>query len=87
MNSCPSRSTKGWASLSGVLAGGLLSGKYRRGHKPPGGTRQLANWGEPPVYDQGKLYDIVEVLITMPERGVASRLRRWRLPGWSAGQA
>ena len=34
------------------LAGGLLSGKYRRGHKPPEGTRQLANWGEPPVQDQ-----------------------------------
>jgi len=49
------------------LAGGLLSGKYRRGHKPPEGTRQLANWGEPPVYDQEKLYDIVEVLITIAE--------------------
>ena len=33
------------------LAGGLLSGKYRRGHQPPEGTRQLANWGEPPVHD------------------------------------
>jgi aryl-alcohol dehydrogenase-like predicted oxidoreductase len=41
------------------LAGGLLSGKYRRGHTPPEGTRQLANWGEPPVHDQEKLYDII----------------------------
>ena len=49
------------------LAAGLLSGKYRRGHRPPEGTRQLANWGEPPVYDQEKLYDIVEVLITIAE--------------------
>jgi aryl-alcohol dehydrogenase-like predicted oxidoreductase len=49
------------------LAGGLLSGKYRRGHTPPEGTRQLANWGEPPVYDQEKLYDIVEVLIAIAD--------------------
>jgi len=49
------------------LAGGLLSGKYRRGHKPPEGTRQLANWGEPPIHDQEKLYDIVEVLIAIAE--------------------
>ena len=55
------------------LAGGLLSGKYRRGHKPPEGTRQLANWGEPPVYDQEKLYDIVEVIITIAEgRGISA---------------
>jgi aryl-alcohol dehydrogenase-like predicted oxidoreductase len=55
------------------LAGGLLSGKYRRGQKPPEGTRQLANWGEPPVYDQEKLYDIVEVLITIAEgRGISA---------------
>ena len=55
------------------LAGGLLSGKYRRGHKPPEGTRQLANWGEPPVYDQEQLYDVVEVLITIAEgRGISA---------------
>ena len=55
------------------LAGGLLSGKYRRGHKPPQGTRQLADWGEPPVRDQEKLYDIVEVLIEIAEaHGVSS---------------
>jgi aryl-alcohol dehydrogenase-like predicted oxidoreductase len=29
--------------------------------------RQLANWGEPPVYDQERLYDIVEVLIAIAE--------------------
>jgi aryl-alcohol dehydrogenase-like predicted oxidoreductase len=54
------------------LAGGLLSGKYRRGHKTPEGTRQLANWGEPPVYDQEKLYDIVEVLMAVAETREAS---------------
>jgi aryl-alcohol dehydrogenase-like predicted oxidoreductase len=55
------------------LAGGLLSGKYRRGHKPPAGTRQLANWGEPPVQDQEKLYDIIEMLVVIAEsRGISA---------------
>lgn len=45
------------------LAGGLLSGKYRRGQEPPTGARDLAAWGEPPVRDQELLYDIVEVLV------------------------
>ncbi len=53
------------------IAGGLLSGKYRRGQAAPEGTRHLANWGEPPVRDQEKLYDIVEVLVAIGEaRGV-----------------
>ena len=67
-NSCRFRSIRASAFWSGVpLAGGLLSGKYRRGHKPPQGTRQLADWGEPPVRDQETLYDIVEVLIGIAE--------------------
>ena len=45
------------------LAGGLLSGKYRRDQRPDSGSRQLTDWNEPPVYDQEKLYDTVEVLI------------------------
>jgi aryl-alcohol dehydrogenase-like predicted oxidoreductase len=45
------------------LAGGLLSGKYRRGKQPPEGSRHLTDWGEPPVYDQEKLYDIIEALV------------------------
>ncbi len=45
------------------LAGGLLSGKYRRGQQAPAGSRQLSDWNEPPVYDQEKLYDTVEVLV------------------------
>jgi len=47
------------------LAGGLLSGKFRRGVEPPAGTRALTDWGEPPVYDQEKLYDTVEVLVAI----------------------
>ncbi|WP_027134933.1 aldo/keto reductase [Geminicoccus roseus] len=47
------------------LAGGLLSGKYRRGEASPEGSRHLANWGEPPIRDEGKLYDIVDVLVSI----------------------
>jgi aryl-alcohol dehydrogenase-like predicted oxidoreductase len=45
------------------LAGGLLSGKYRRGKQDPEGSRRLAGWREPPVYDQDKLYNIVDALV------------------------
>jgi aryl-alcohol dehydrogenase-like predicted oxidoreductase len=55
------------------LAGGLLSGKYRRGVTPPAGSRQLTEWDEPPVYDQERLYDTVEVLVAIgAERGVSA---------------
>ncbi len=47
------------------LAGGLLSGKYRRGQQPSGGSRQLTDWNEPPVHDQEALYDTVEVLVAI----------------------
>ncbi len=47
------------------LAGGLLSGKYRRGQQPSAGSRQLTDWDEPPVHDQEKLYDTVEVLVSV----------------------
>jgi aryl-alcohol dehydrogenase-like predicted oxidoreductase len=53
------------------LAGGLLSGKYRRGQRPPAGSRQLTDWNEPPVYDQEGLYDIVEICVRVAgQRGV-----------------
>ena len=45
------------------LAGGLLSGKYRRGEPGPEQSRLLSGWDELPVLDQDKLYDIVEVLV------------------------
>jgi aryl-alcohol dehydrogenase-like predicted oxidoreductase len=55
------------------LAGGLLSGKYRRNHQAPVGSRQLSDWGEPPVYDRDGLYEIVEILIGIAEqRGVSA---------------
>lgn len=49
------------------LAGGLLSGKYRRNQPQPEGTRHLAEWGEPPVRDENKLYDIIDVLVEIAE--------------------
>jgi aryl-alcohol dehydrogenase-like predicted oxidoreductase len=55
------------------LAGGLLSGKYRRGQQPPAGSRHLTDWKEPPVYDEDKLYDTVEALLHIAEgRGVSA---------------
>ncbi len=54
------------------LAGGLLSGKFRRGQQPPGESRHLANWGEPPIRDEEKLYDIIDVLVEIGDaRGVS----------------
>ncbi|HEV2782724.1 MAG TPA: aldo/keto reductase [Actinophytocola sp.] len=49
------------------LAGGLLSGKYRRGQQPPEGARHLTDWNEPPVRDEDKLYDLVDVLVEIAE--------------------
>ncbi len=55
------------------LAGGLMSGKYRRDQRPSGGSRQLTDWDEPPVYDQERLYDTVEVLLAIgADRGVSA---------------
>lgn len=52
------------------LAGGLLTGKYRRGAPMPGG-RHLEGWGEPPIRDPNKLHDIIDVLVAIAEaRGV-----------------
>jgi aryl-alcohol dehydrogenase-like predicted oxidoreductase len=44
-------------------AGGLLSGRYRRDRQAPVGSRQLTDWNGLSLYDQGKLYDTVEVLV------------------------
>ncbi|HWF75264.1 MAG TPA: aldo/keto reductase [Solirubrobacteraceae bacterium] len=55
------------------LAGGLLSGKYRRGQPPPEGSRHAGEWDEPPVYDEDKLYDTIETLVEIAEdRGVSA---------------
>jgi len=45
------------------LAGGLLSGKYRRNQPTPEGTRRFEGWDEPPVHDEDRLYDTIDVLV------------------------
>jgi aryl-alcohol dehydrogenase-like predicted oxidoreductase len=55
------------------LAGGLLTGKYRRDLQPSGDARHLSEWNEPPVYDQERLYDIVDTLVEVADaRGVSA---------------
>jgi len=56
------------------LAGGLLSGKFRRDKKGPEGSRHFArNWKEPPIHDEEKLYDIIDVLLEVArERSVSA---------------
>lgn len=50
------------------LAGGLLSGKYRRGQNAPEGTRQVdSRWNEPPIRDTEKLYDIIDLLVRIAD--------------------
>jgi aryl-alcohol dehydrogenase-like predicted oxidoreductase len=55
------------------LAGGLLSGKYRRDAEGPEGARQLTDWDEPPVRDREALFDVVDVLVEIADgRGVSA---------------
>ena len=55
------------------LAGGLMSGKYRRDRQPQSGSRQLTDWNEPPVRDTEALYTTVDVLVSIAEdRGVSA---------------
>src|SRR6187551_2044138 len=55
------------------IAGGLLSGKYRRGVEAPAGSRHLTEWSEPPVHDEDKLYDTIEELVAIgADHGVSA---------------
>ncbi|MDP8931975.1 MAG: aldo/keto reductase [Actinomycetota bacterium] len=49
------------------LAGGLMSGKYRRDQDGPEGSRQLSEWDEPPVRDTEALYDVIDALVEIGE--------------------
>lgn len=54
------------------LAGGLLSGKHRRNQAAPEGTRQFAGWTEPPIRDENRLWNIVDILVDIAaNRGVS----------------
>jgi aryl-alcohol dehydrogenase-like predicted oxidoreductase len=57
------------------IAGGLLSGKYRRNREAPAGSRHLSDWDEPPVHDEGKLYDTIDVLVGIGEAHGVSAAR------------
>jgi aryl-alcohol dehydrogenase-like predicted oxidoreductase len=57
------------------LAGGLLSGKYRRGVAAPAGSRHLSEWDEPPVHDEDKLYDTIELAVKIGESHGVSAAR------------
>ena len=55
------------------LAGGLLSGKHRRDQQAPEGSRQFAGWTEPPIRDENRLWNIVDVLLDIAgARGVSA---------------
>lgn len=52
------------------IAGGLLSGKYRRGQPT---SRQAKGWKEPPIRDEDRLWRIVDVLAEIAgARGVSA---------------
>jgi len=57
------------------LAGGLLSGKYRRGVQAPAGSRHLSDWDEPPVNNEDKLYDTIELAVKIGESHGVSAAR------------
>lgn len=49
------------------LAGGWLTGKFRRNQPVPEGTRIAQKFPEPPIYNQERLYDIIEVLVAIAQ--------------------
>jgi aryl-alcohol dehydrogenase-like predicted oxidoreductase len=55
------------------LAGGLLTGKFQRSGKGPKGARHFdRKWHEPPIYDEERLFDIIDVLMAVAKaRGVS----------------
>jgi aryl-alcohol dehydrogenase-like predicted oxidoreductase len=51
----------------GPLAGGLLTGKYRRDSAWPDDARHNTGWTEPPYTDWSRVYDIIEGLVAVAE--------------------
>lgn len=49
------------------LAGGLLSGKHRRDRAAPEDSRQFAGWTEPPIRNENRLWNIVDVLVSIAD--------------------
>ncbi|WP_456268849.1 aldo/keto reductase [Kushneria sp. AK178] len=57
------------------LAGGLLSGKYRRGQQNPDGTRFSQGWTEPPIRDEEQLYTLIDTLVEVGDAHGVSAAR------------
>jgi aryl-alcohol dehydrogenase-like predicted oxidoreductase len=54
------------------IAGGLLSGKFRR-NVTPAVSRHVSGWSEPPIRDEDRLYRIIDALIEVgTARGVSA---------------
>lgn len=49
------------------IAGGLLSGKFRRDKKPADVSRHTSGWKEPPIRDEERLWRIVDALVKVGE--------------------
>ena len=49
------------------IAGGLLSGKFRRDQKPADVSRHTSGWKEPPIRDEERLWRIVDQLVKVGE--------------------
>ena len=64
------------------IAGGLLSGKYRRGSSAPAGSRHRFEWDEPPVHDEDSLYDTIDALVAIGERTACPRRRSPSPTSW-----
>jgi aryl-alcohol dehydrogenase-like predicted oxidoreductase len=47
----------------GPLAGGLLTGKFRRDGPKPEGARYSGEWDEPPIRDRERLWSIIDVVV------------------------
>ena len=70
---CRSRSTRGWASSSGARSPAACCPASTAAARAARGPRSSPSWGEPPVHDEDKLYDIVDALVAVAEaRGVSA---------------
>ena len=70
---CRWPSTRVSASWSGGRWPAACCPAIHRGQPHPPGSRHLAEWGEPPIRDEARLYDIIEVLVAIAaERGVSA---------------
>ena len=59
------------------IAGGLLSGKFRRSNKKgPEGSRHFGRkWREPPIYNEERLFDVIDALLDVARKHDVSAAR------------